>query len=173
MADGLQSQSHMRRLLLSSAFAFPLLWAIAVHAQATSEGSLFSATAPRQWTAGLKREVPVTLKFEKAQKEDFWPVDGEEVLGTVRWLELMRWNYIGQEPRQFCRYGAMARDLFAVFANDSSDNSAGSARIFMSAVQAFKKQSAALIKVQAEKTELRLRIDSRRRIGLSIQLLFD
>jgi len=51
-------------------------------------------------------------------KENFQPVNGEQVLGKIRGLQLTSWNFIGHDPKQFRHYGPMAQDFFAAFGHD-------------------------------------------------------
>ena len=46
---------------------------------------------------------------DKTKKENFKPVDGEEVLGKIRGFELTSWNFIGHDPKEFRHYGPMAQ----------------------------------------------------------------
>ncbi len=55
---------------------------------------------------------------DKTTKENFQPVDGEEVLSKLRSLEVPSWNLIGQDPEKFRHYGPMAQDFFAAVGKD-------------------------------------------------------
>ena len=57
-------------------------------------------------------------QLDKTQKENFQPVDGEEVLGKIRGFELSSWNFIGHDPKKFRHYAPMAQDFFAAFGHD-------------------------------------------------------
>ena len=59
-----------------------------------------------------------TFPSDKTKKENFQPVDGEEVLGKIRGFELSSWNFIGHDPKEFRHYGPMAQDFFAAFGQD-------------------------------------------------------
>ena len=59
-----------------------------------------------------------TASSDKTKKENFKPVDGEEVLGKIRGFELTSWNFIGHDPKEFRHYGPMAQDFFAAFGHD-------------------------------------------------------
>jgi hypothetical protein len=63
--------------------------------------------------------VPFTAVSDKTQKENFEPVDGEEVLGKIRGFELSSWNFIGHDPKKFRHYGPMAQDFFLAFGHDA------------------------------------------------------
>src|SRR5262245_2174217 len=58
----------------------------------------------------IERQVAFTASSDKTQKENFQPVDGEEVLGKIRGFELSSWNFIGHDPKKFRHYGSMAQD---------------------------------------------------------------
>ena len=89
---------------------------------------------------------------DKTKKESFQPVDGEEVLGKIRGLELSSWNFIDHDPKKFRHYAPMAQDFYAAFGNDgigqigseTTINSGDMAGILMIAVQALEKRTAEL-----------------------------
>src|SRR5262245_42409383 len=66
----------------------------------------------------IEGQVAFTFPSEKTQKENFQPVDGEEVLGKISGLELSSWNFIGHDPKEFRHYGPMAQDFYAAFGHD-------------------------------------------------------
>ncbi len=66
----------------------------------------------------IEAEVGLTVVSDKTKKENFQPVDGEEVLSKLRSLEIPSWNLIGQDPEKFRHYGPMAQDFFAAFGKD-------------------------------------------------------
>jgi hypothetical protein len=98
----------------------------------------------------IEGQVAFTAVSDKNQKENFWPVDGEEVLKKIRGMSLASWNYIGHDPKQFRHYGPVAQEFFAAFGNDSvgtigtetTINSGDMAGILMIAIQALEKQNA-------------------------------
>jgi hypothetical protein len=100
--------------------------------------------------ANSEGQVPFTASSDKTQKENFQPVDGEEVLGKIRGFELSSWNFIGHNPKEFRHYGPMAQDFFAAFGHDglgqigseTTINSGDLAGILMIAVQALEKRTA-------------------------------
>jgi hypothetical protein len=106
--------------------------------------------------------VAFTAVSDKTQKENFQPVDGEEVLEKIRGFELSSWNFIGHDPKKFRHYGPMAQDFFAAFGNDgvgqigteTTINSGDMAGILMIAVQALEKRTAELKQKQAQIAEL-------------------
>src|SRR5262249_23755041 len=98
----------------------------------------------------IEGQVAFTAVSDKTKKENFKPVDGEEVLGKIRRLELSSWNFIGHDPREFRHYGPMAQDFYAAFGHDgvgqigseTTINSGDIAGILMIAVQALEKRTA-------------------------------
>src|SRR5215831_13330618 len=100
----------------------------------------------------IEGQVPFSASSNKTKKEKFQPVDGEEVLGKIRGLEVSSWNFIGHDPKQFRHYGPMAQDFFAAFGHDgvgqigteTTINSGDLAGILMIAVQALEKRTAEL-----------------------------
>ena len=66
----------------------------------------------------IEGRVAFTAVSDKTQKENFQAVDGEQVLGKIRGLELSSWNFIGHDPKKFRHYGPMAQDFFAAFGHD-------------------------------------------------------
>src|SRR5262249_26290351 len=66
----------------------------------------------------IEGQVGFTAVSDKTKKENFQPVDGEEVLGKIRGFELSSWNFIGHDPKEFRHYGPMAQDFFAAFGHD-------------------------------------------------------
>jgi hypothetical protein len=102
------------------------------------------------------------------QKENFQPVDGEEVLENIRGLELSSWNFIGHDPKKFRHYGPMAQDFFAAFGHDglgqigseTTINSGDMAGILMIAVQALEKRTAELKQKEARIAVLESRLEA-------------
>jgi len=109
----------------------------------------------------VEGQVPYTFTSDRNQKENFQPVDGEQVLRKINDLSLTSWNYIGHDPKQFRHYGPVAQEFFAAFGHDSvgtigSDttiNSGDMEGILMIAVQALEKRT-------AENAELKKRIEA-------------
>jgi DNA mismatch repair ATPase MutS len=52
-------------------------------------------------------------------KENFQPVDGEQVLRKIRQFNLTSWNYIGQDAKTLRHYGPMAQDFYEAFGHDA------------------------------------------------------
>jgi trimeric autotransporter adhesin len=116
----------------------------------------------------IEGQVAFTASSDKTQKENFKPVDGEEVLGKIRWLELSSWNFIGHDPKEFRHYGPMAQDFFAAFGYDglgqigteTTINSGDIAGILMIAVQALEKRTAELKQKEAQMAVLESRLEA-------------
>jgi hypothetical protein len=106
----------------------------------------------------IEGQVAFTFPSDKTKKENFKPVDGEEVLGKIRGFELTSWNLIGHDPKEFRHYGPMAQDFYAAFGNDgvgqigteTTINSGDLAGILMIAVQALEKRTAELKQKEAQ-----------------------
>lgn len=125
---------------------------------ATAIGSLAVVNASNKIRLGntsvsvLEGEVAFTASSDASKKENFRPVDGEEVLGKIRGFELTSWNFIGHNPKEFRHYGPMAQEFFAAFGHDgvgtigtpTTINSGDLAGILMSAVQALEKRTVEL-----------------------------
>jgi hypothetical protein len=113
----------------------------------------------------IEGQVPYTLISDRNQKENFQPVDGEQVLRKIGGLSLTSWNYIGQNAEQFRHYGPVAQEFFAVFGHDGvgtigtdkTINSGDMEGILMIAVQALSKKNDAF---KAENAELKARIEA-------------
>src|SRR5262249_7125018 len=108
-----------------------------------------------------------TASSDKTKKENFEPVDGEEVLEKIRGLELSSWNFIGHDPKEFRHYGPMAQDVFAAFGHDgvgqigteTTINSGDLPGILMIAVQALKKRTAELKQKEAQIAVLQSKVE--------------
>ena len=113
----------------------------------------------------IEGQVAYTFTSDKSQKENFKPVDGEEVLKKVGDFNLTSWNYIGQDVKQFRHYGPMAQDFYAAFGNDgvgtigtpTTINSGDMAGILMIAVQALEKQNR---EIKTENAGLNARLEA-------------
>jgi hypothetical protein len=98
----------------------------------------------------IEGKVNFMANSDKTKKENFQPVDGEEVLGKIRGFELSSWNFIGHDPKEFRHYGPMAQDFFSAFGQDgvgqigteTTINSGDLAGVLMIAVQALEKRTA-------------------------------
>jgi hypothetical protein len=97
----------------------------------------------------IEGQVPFTFTSDKNQKENFRPVEGEQVLRKIGGLSLTSWNYIGHDPKQFRHYGPVAQEFFGAFGHDAigtigtstTINSGDMDGILMVAVQALEKRS--------------------------------
>jgi hypothetical protein len=106
----------------------------------------------------IEGQVPFTASSDKTKKENFKPVDGEDVLRKIRGFELTSWNFIGHDPKEFRHYGPMAQDFYAAFGHDSvgqigtdtTINSGDIAGILMIAVQALEKRTAQISALESE-----------------------
>ena len=116
----------------------------------------------------IEGQVAFTASSDKTKKENFQPVDGEEVLGKIRGFELTSWNFIGHDPKEFRHYGPMAQDFFAAFGHDgvgqigteTTINSGDMAGILMIAVQALEKRTAELKQKEAQIAALESRLEA-------------
>lgn len=112
----------------------------------------------------IEGEVGFTSSSDATKKENFQPVDGEEVLKKIRGLGLTSWNFIGHDPKQFRHYGPMAQDFFAAFGHDgigsigtpTTINSGDMAGILMIAVQTLEKQNR---EMKTENADLKARLE--------------
>jgi hypothetical protein len=93
-------------------------------------------------------------------KENFEPVDGEELLGRISTLPITRWNYKGQPEVE--HIGPMAQDFQAVFGvgvNDKSISTVDPSGIALAAVKELYRQNQELQtanrQLQAQMEELR------------------
>jgi hypothetical protein len=55
---------------------------------------------------------------DSTKKENFQPVEAEDLLTRFRTLRLGTWNFIGQDPTRYRHYGPMAQEWFAAFGHD-------------------------------------------------------
>jgi hypothetical protein len=133
----------------------------------------------------IEGQVGFTASSDRNLKENFLPVDGEEVLGKIGELSLTSWNFIGHDPKQFRHYGPMAQDFFAAFGHDgigtigteTTITSTDMAGVLMISAQALQKRSVEQEKrtleqtkkidaLTAENSELKMRLEAlERRIG--------
>ena len=115
----------------------------------------------------IEGQVLPTANSDKTQKENFQPVDREEVLGKIRDFELSSWNFIGHDPKKFRHYGPMAQDFYAAFGHDgvgqigtkTTINSGDLAGILMIAVQALEKRTAELKQKEAQLAALASKVE--------------
>ncbi|MBC7936422.1 MAG: tail fiber domain-containing protein [Rhizobacter sp.] len=87
-------------------------------------------------------------------KENFEPVDGEEILRKIAGMLSVTWNYKAQDPKLFRHYGPMAQDFFEAFGKDKYGtigcdtliNQQDFLGVSFVAIQALEKRSAAYLK---------------------------
>jgi hypothetical protein len=141
---------------------------------ATAIGAGAAATASNMIRLGsdsvtvIGGPVAFTNSSDKTKKENFQPVDGEEVLGKIRGFELSSWNFISHDPKEFRHYGPMAQDFYAAFGHDgvgqigteTTINSGDIAGILMIAVQALEKRTAELKHTQAQLAAMAERLEA-------------
>lgn len=83
------------------------------------------------------------------RKENFAPIDGDDVLKKIAGFNLVSWNYKGQDGKQFRHYGPMAQEFYAAFGkdkygtigNDTTINQADFDGINLIAIQALEKRT--------------------------------
>ena len=86
------------------------------------------------------------------RKENFEPLDGEDVLLKFSKIEFTSWNYKKQDPKIYRHYGIMAQDFYKAFGhdqfgtvgNDTTVNPIDMIGIDMTAIQALEKRTADL-----------------------------
>jgi len=127
----------------------------------------------------IEGQVAYTFTSDKNQKENFQPVEGEQVLRKIRRLTLTSWNYIGHDPKQFRHYGPVAQEFFGAFGHDAigtigtstTINSGDMDGILMVAVQALYRLSlqkdAEIRKLQAQSRKLTVEVGQLRQTEAS------
>jgi hypothetical protein len=114
----------------------------------------------------IEGQVAYTFTSDSTQKENFQPVNGDEVLRKIRRLGVRSWNYKGQDPQQFRHYGPVAQEFFAAFGHDgvgtsgtpTTINSGDEAGILMIAIQALEKRTDEVAAIKAENQNLQAQI---------------
>jgi hypothetical protein len=120
----------------------------------------------------IEGQVAFTYTSDKNDKENFRPVDGDDVLRKISGFDLTSWNYRGQDPQKFRHYGPMGQEFFAAFGQDdvgtigapTTINSGDMAGILMIAVQALEKRTAEVELIKAENEDLRGQIAELRHV---------
>ena len=100
---------------------------------------------------------------DSTKKENFLPIDGENVLKKIARMRTVTWNYKGQDPKFFRHYGPMAQEFFSAFGrdklgvvgNDTTISSADFDGINFTAIKALEKRTAEL---QTENESLKKRL---------------
>ena len=113
----------------------------------------------------IEGQVAYTFTSDKHHKENFEPVDAEDVLVRIGAVPVSTWNYIGHDPKQFRHYGPMAQDFFAAFGEDrigavgtsTTINSGDMTSILMIGVQALQQRTKEL---KQENDSLNARLDA-------------
>jgi hypothetical protein len=117
----------------------------------------------------IEGQVGFTAVSDKTQKENFQPVDGEEVLGKIRGFELSSWNFIGHDPKEFRPlWSDGARLLCGLRPRWNGTDRLGDddqlrrpmAGILMIAVQALEKRTAELKQKEARIAVLESRLEA-------------
>lgn len=91
---------------------------------------------------------------DKNRKENFEPVDGNDVLQKIAKMNFTSWNYKQQDAKTYRHYGIMAQDFYNAFGhdkygtigNDTTVNPIDMIGIDMSAIQALEKRTTNLKK---------------------------
>ena len=126
----------------------------------------------------IEGQVDFTFTSDKNKKENFQPVDGEEVLRKLRGLTVTSWNYIGHDPTQFRHYGPMGQEFFAAFGHDgigtigspTTITSADMAGVLMIAVQTLERHTAVL---QQENALLKESVEALKAANADLRARFD
>ena len=120
----------------------------------------------------IEGQVAYTFSSDRNKKENFQPVDGEEVLRKIRQFNLTSWNYIGQDAKTLRHYGPMAQDFYEAFGHDTigtvgtpkTINSGDMAGIMMIAIKALATENvqlkSAVAKQEAVNAEQRKRLEA-------------
>jgi hypothetical protein len=99
-----------------------------------------------------------TNSSDRNKKENFEPVDEQDVLARLAEIPITTWNFKAEDP-SVRHLGPMAQDFYAAFGLGDSDTSIGTLDadgVSLAAIQALHEQNQAL---QAENAELRDRVD--------------
>jgi hypothetical protein len=99
---------------------------------------------------------------DRNRKENFRPVDGEQLLLRIRLLAIDEWNYKGTDPS--IRYiGPVAQDFYAAFKLGGGDslgiNSICIDGVNIAAIQALEKRTAHLRETTSKLASLQQRVD--------------
>ncbi len=102
--------------------------------------------------ASLRCQVALTIVSDSTKKENFKPINSEEVLVKIRTFRLTSWNYKEHDPKKFRHYGPMAQDFYNAFGydgigrigSDTTINTGDLAGISFVAIQALEKRTSKL-----------------------------
>jgi Chaperone of endosialidase len=120
----------------------------------------------------IEGQVAFTFPSDRNMKENFQPVDGEEVLRKIRQFNLTSWNYIGQDAKTLRHYGPMAQDFYEAFGHDAigaagtptTINSGDMAGVMMIAIKALATENvqlkSAVANQEAVNAEQRRRLEA-------------
>lgn len=83
------------------------------------------------------------------RKENFAPLDGDDILQKIAKINFTSWNYKQQDPKVYRHYGIMAQDFYQAFGedkygtigNDTTVNPIDMIGIDMAAIQALEKRT--------------------------------
>jgi len=112
------------------------------------------------------------------RKENFEPLDGEDVLQKFSKINFTSWNYKQQDPKIYRHYGIMAQDFYKAFGhdqfgaigNDTTVNPIDMIGIDMTAIQALEKRTTDL---KAENEILKASVGELQRKFAAQQKLID
>ena len=98
------------------------------------------------------------------RKENFEPLNGEDVLQKFSKIEFTSWNYKQQDPKVYRHYGIMAQDFYKAFGhdqfgtvgNDTTVNPIDMMGIDMTAIQALEKRT---VDLKNENESLKASVD--------------
>ncbi len=108
---------------------------------------------------------------DENRKENFEPLDGEDILLKMKEMKFSSWNYKTQDPTQHRHYGIMAQDFYHAFGNDkygrigndTTVNPIDMIGIDMAAIQALEKRTTQLteenMQLRSEMNELKRRLE--------------
>ncbi len=115
----------------------------------------------------LECQVGLTVVSDSAAKENFYPVDGEEVLDKLEDLNVQSWNYKGHDPARFRHYGPVAQEFYEAFGDDgvgqvgspTTINSQDVDGLLLIAVRTLAKKNEALERSAREVKSLKAELD--------------
>lgn len=107
---------------------------------------------------------------DENRKENFEPLNGDDILQKIKDIKFSSWNYKTQDPKVHRHYGIMAQDFnnafgkdtYGAIGNDTTVNPIDMIGIDMAAIQALEKRTAVLSQenkdLKNEMNELKLRL---------------